>query len=139
MVSECLSVIAVSLKVGGGVRLMKPAKCTCVRKTLQTQRGRTHGAGCVRQWFRTAKPLGERRYENWNTHTFDAVTANLVGRMHGAPYRGCRCVPLRFEGGRGGERRWENGNTTTKDAITRCQTWISYYSFTMKFVYQRVV
>ena len=38
-------------------------------KTLQTQRGRTHGAGCVRQWFRTAEPLGERRYENWNTHT----------------------------------------------------------------------
>ena len=36
-------------------------------KTLQTQRGRTHGAGCVRQWFRTAEPLGERRYENWNT------------------------------------------------------------------------
>ena len=31
-------------------------------------RGRTHGAGCVRQWFRTAEPLGERRYENWNTH-----------------------------------------------------------------------
>ena len=25
--------------------------------------------GCVRQWFRTAEPLGERRYENWNTHT----------------------------------------------------------------------
>ena len=35
----------------------------------QTQRGRTHGAGCVRQWFRTAEPLGERRYENWSTHT----------------------------------------------------------------------
>ena len=40
--------------------------------TLQTQRGRTHGAGCVRQWFRTAEPLGELRYENWNTHTHDA-------------------------------------------------------------------
>ena len=26
-----------------------------------------HGAGCVRQWFHTAEPLGERRYENWNT------------------------------------------------------------------------
>ena len=38
-------------------------------KTLQTQRGRTYGAGCVRQWFRTAEPLGERRYENRNTHT----------------------------------------------------------------------
>ena len=43
--------------------------CVCARKTLQTQRGRTHGAGCVRQWFRTAEPLGERRYQNWNTHT----------------------------------------------------------------------
>ena len=42
--------------------------CACARKTLQTQRERTHGAGCVRQWFRTAEPLGERRYENWNTH-----------------------------------------------------------------------
>ena len=43
--------------------------CACARKTLQTQRGRTHGTGCVRQWFRTAEPLGECRYENWNTHT----------------------------------------------------------------------
>ena len=43
--------------------------CACACKTLQTQQGRTHGAGCVRQWFRTDEPLGERRYENWNTHT----------------------------------------------------------------------
>ena len=28
-----------------------------------------HGTGCVRQWFRTAERLEERRYENWNTHT----------------------------------------------------------------------
>ena len=42
--------------------------CACARKTLHTQQGRTHGAGCVRQWFRTAEPLGERRYEIWNTH-----------------------------------------------------------------------
>ena len=34
-----------------------------------TQQGRTHGAGCVQQWFHTAEPPGERRYENWNTHT----------------------------------------------------------------------
>ena len=27
------------------------------------------GAECVRQWFRPAEPLRERRYENWNTHT----------------------------------------------------------------------
>ena len=36
--------------------------------TLQTRRGRTHAAGCVRPWFRTAEPLEERRYENWITH-----------------------------------------------------------------------
>ena len=36
--------------------------------TLQTRRGRTDGAGCVRPWFHTTEPLGERRYENWITH-----------------------------------------------------------------------
>ena len=43
-------------------------------KTLQTQRGRTHGAGCVRQWFCTAEPLGERHYENSNTHTIRSIS-----------------------------------------------------------------
>ena len=38
-------------------------------KTLQTQQGQTHGTGFVRQWFLTTELLGERRYENWNTHT----------------------------------------------------------------------
>ena len=37
--------------------------------TSTTNTGRTQGAVCVRQWFRTAEPLGERRYENWNIHT----------------------------------------------------------------------
>ena len=69
MVSEWGSVIAVSLNVGGGVRIIKLAKLyMCTQKTLQTQRGQMHRAGCVRQWFRTAEPLGEHRYENWNTH-----------------------------------------------------------------------
>ena len=36
--------------------------------TLQTWRGRTHGAGCAWPWFRTAEPFGERGNENWNTH-----------------------------------------------------------------------
>ena len=54
-------------------RRLRPPYQTCktVRvhaNTLQKQRGRTHGAGCARPWFRTAEPLGERRYENWNTH-----------------------------------------------------------------------
>ena len=26
-------------------------------KTLETQRGRTHGAWCAQPWFRTAEPL----------------------------------------------------------------------------------
>ena len=49
------------------------SNCTRARKTLQTQQGRMHGAGCVRQWFRTSEPLGERHYENWNTHTLILV------------------------------------------------------------------
>ena len=38
-------------------------------KTLQTQRGQTHGVGCALPWFRTAEPHGERRYEKWITTT----------------------------------------------------------------------
>ena len=50
VVSEWRSVIAVSLNVGGGVRLINPAKLyTCTQKHYKTQRGRTHGAGCERQ------------------------------------------------------------------------------------------
>ena len=74
--------IAVSLNVGGGVRLIKPAKLCMCTQTLQTQRGRTHGAGCVRQWFRTAEPLGERRYENWNTHTHTHTYLSKVLALH---------------------------------------------------------
>ena len=61
--------IAVSLNVGGGVRLIIPAKLyMCTQKHYKhNEDGRT--APGVRQWFRTAEPLGERRYENWNTHT----------------------------------------------------------------------
>ena len=36
---------------------------------LQTRRGRTNGAGCARPWFRIAESFGERRCENWITHT----------------------------------------------------------------------
>ena len=38
------------------------ANYTNTTKTDARRRG-------VRQWSRTAEPLGERRYENWNTHT----------------------------------------------------------------------
>ena len=37
-----------------------------------------HSAGCVRQWFHTAEPLGERRYENWNTHIHTRVAGCLL-------------------------------------------------------------
>ena len=48
-------------------RLIKPAKlCICTQNTTN-KREWTHGAGRVRQWFSTAEPFGERRYENWNT------------------------------------------------------------------------
>ena len=48
--------------------------CACARKTLQTQRGRTHGAGCVRQWFRTAEPLGGTSLRELEyTHTFKSI------------------------------------------------------------------
>ena len=68
---------AVSLDIGGGgggrgrvSALSNRQNCTCARKTLQTQQERTDAQHrYMRQWFRTAEPLGERRYENWNTHT----------------------------------------------------------------------
>ena len=51
--------IAVSLNVDGGVRLIK------LRMYMQNTTNTTWtDAGCVRQWFRTAEPLGERRYVN---------------------------------------------------------------------------
>ena len=46
------------------------------KKKLQTQRGRTHDAGCTRSWFRTAEPLGERHYEIWITATTTATKSN---------------------------------------------------------------
>ena len=33
----------------------------------------------MRQWFRTADPLGERRYENWNTHTLRFILSGEHG------------------------------------------------------------
>ena len=41
----------------------------------------------VRQWFRTAEPLGERRNGNWNTHTqFLFCKAQLVRTIFLYPY-----------------------------------------------------
>ena len=62
-----------------------------------------------------------------HTHT-GAITANLIGRTHGAQYRGYGCIPLRFGGGGGGGggggASLEEWDTTTV-AVTRYQTWIS--------------
>ena len=72
MLAEWRSVIAVSLNVGGGVRLIKPAKLyMCTQNTTNTTRMDTWRRVCAEKWFRTAEPLGEHRYENWNTHTHD--------------------------------------------------------------------
>ena len=71
MVSEWRSVIAVSLNVGGGVRLIKPAKLRmCTQNTTSTTRTDARRRVCAAMVpYSTAEPLGERRYENWNTHT----------------------------------------------------------------------
>ena len=47
------------------------------------QQGRMHGAGCVRQWFGTAKPLGEGRYklEYIHTHSFLHVVVVTAQQM----------------------------------------------------------
>ena len=78
MESEWRSVIAVSLNVGGGVRRKN---CACARKTLQTQRGLTHGAGCVRQWFRTTRGTSLRELE----YTQDRGNLGII--FHISPYK----------------------------------------------------
>ena len=45
VVSERQSVIAVSLNIGGGVHLIKPANCSCARKTLQNKDDRRTAPG----------------------------------------------------------------------------------------------
>ena len=42
--------------------------CMCTPNPTNTTRTDARHR-CVRQWFCSAEPLGERRYENWNTHT----------------------------------------------------------------------
>ena len=49
--------IAVSLNIGGGIHVIKPAKTVHVH-AKHYKRELTHGAGCVWQWFRTAESLG---------------------------------------------------------------------------------
>ena len=74
VVFEWRSVVAVSLNVGGGSRLIKPAKLyICMHKHYKHDED-----GCARPWFRTAKPLGERRYENWITHIYITCTSHFI-------------------------------------------------------------
>ena len=63
VVSEWRSVIAVSLNVGGGVCLIKPAKLYMCMQRHYKHRGRTHGPGCVHPKFRGAL-LQELDYSN---------------------------------------------------------------------------
>ena len=68
VVSEWWSVIAVSLNVGGGIRLIKLAKLYMCTQThyKHNKDGRTapgvHGHG-------SSEPLEKRLYKNWITHT----------------------------------------------------------------------
>ena len=59
---------AVSMNVGGGVRLFKPANLY-MRTQNGILSGQTHGAGCARPCFCTAELIREHRYENWNPTT----------------------------------------------------------------------
>ena len=51
-----------------------------------------YSAGCVRQWFRTAEPLGERRFENWNTYKHKQKIWNMQIRT-GTP---CHLCPVNY-------------------------------------------
>ena len=57
VVSEWRSVITVSLNVGSGICLIKPAKLyMCMQNTTNTMRTDARRR-CVCQWFRTAEPI----------------------------------------------------------------------------------
>ena len=61
----------------------------------------------MRQWFRTAEPLGERRYENLNTHTH-TDSYNWTDARRPVPWLWIRSTEVR--GGRGGTSlgEWEH-------------------------------
>ena len=83
VVSEWRSVIAVSLNVGGCVRLIKPAKLYMfTQNTTNTTRTDARRRVCAAMVPYTAEPLGERRYENWNTHTHTHTHTNTLTHTH---------------------------------------------------------
>ena len=74
--------IAVVLNVGGGAAFSYQTDKTVHvhAKTLQTQRGWTHGAQCSRPCFHTAEPLGEHRYENYiTTNNSEVFKTRFIG------------------------------------------------------------
>ena len=84
VVSEWRSVIAVSLNVGGGVRLIKPAKlCTCTQNTTNTTRTdarrRVCAAMVLYRWATRGTSLRELEYTH--THTFYVTGKALSGDL----------------------------------------------------------
>ena len=77
MVSEWRSVIAASLNVGGGVRLIKPAKLYMCTQThyKHNESGRTAPAVCDHG----SVPLS--RYEDWITH-IHTHACFIIGNSH---------------------------------------------------------
>ena len=75
--------IAVSLNVGGGVRLIKPAKLyMCTQNTTNTTRT-THGAGCVRQWFHSGNVV-----TRIGIHTYTGrLNHSIIYLLHGSRAR----------------------------------------------------
>ena len=74
VVSEWRSVIAVSLNVGGGVRLIKPAKlCMCTLNNTNTKRTDARRRVCAAmipyRWATRGTSLRESEYTHTHTHT----------------------------------------------------------------------
>ena len=70
--------IVVSLNVDGGVRLIKPAKLyMCMQNTTNITRTDARRQVCAAM-APSAEPLGERHYENWNTHTHTCYIGHLA-------------------------------------------------------------
>ena len=96
VVSEWRSMIAVSLNVGSGVRLIKPAKlCMCTQHTINETRTDARRRVCAAmvpyRWATRGTSLRELEYTHKHTPT-------TFRRTHGDPYRGYGYVPLRFGG-----------------------------------------
>ena len=95
--------IAVSLNVGGGVRLIKPAKLYICTQThyKHNEDGRTAPGVCGNGSVPLSHSGNVVTRIGTHTHTHWFV---WVKRTHGAPYRGYAYVPLRF-GENGGDGR----------------------------------